>query len=108
MCTFHYIIFIGACNDLDSTERCEDSATICEAVFVTKGATCDTHCQSLGFICEEAWDEKYQTCDSKLRTDARRVGNGCGMSYNDQICRCTTDRGKSIIVDFSQNLLYAL
>ena len=101
MCTFH-IIFIGACNGLDFKEKCEESATICEAVFMTKGATCGTHCQSLGLMCEEAWDEKSHTCATKQTTDARRVDNGCSMSYNDQICRCTTGaKGKSIIVDSS-------
>ena len=92
--SFMYTASGGACNGLHFKEKCEESATICEAVFETKGTTCGTHCQSVGLVCEEAWDEASHTCASKLTTDGRRVGNGCGMSYGDQICRCATRKGK--------------
>ena len=76
---------------------CEESATVCEAVFRTSGSTCDTHCQSLGLSCERAWDNDAGVddggCASKVTDDFRRIGNGCGMIYVDQICRCSTDSG---------------
>ena len=65
---------------------------MCEAVFNTRGDTCDHHCQSLGLTCKEAWDEVKRTCDSKRVDDNRREGNGCGMRYSDQICQCTVGK----------------
>ena len=87
----------GACNGLNFVDKCEESQTMCEAVFATNGDTCDTHCQSLGMVCKEAWDEQLKTCDSKLVDDNRREGNGCGMGYEFQICQCTDETGKSIM-----------
>ena len=91
MCTFR-IIFIGACNGLDFETKCEETATICEAVFATNGATCGTHCQSLGLICEGAWNDISGTCDKDTGS-----ASGCGIEYSKQICRCITGKGKSII-----------
>ena len=85
----------GGCDGLDVQELCEQSAKTCEALFVTGyGNTCDKKCKSLGFaVCEEGWDERGSTCASKWTDDPRKSGNGCGMSYNNQICRCSNDTG---------------
>ena len=94
------IIFIGACNGIDFLEKCEESGIICEAVFVTNGTSCDAHCQSLGLTCEDAWDDKRETCVKKTTGDWS-FGNRCGISDpddEDQICRCATGKGKSIII----------
>ena len=80
---------LGACDVFNFMEKCAESATMCEALFATNGNTCDSQCQSLGFTCEEGWDEEEETCASKLTHDTRRVGDGCGMPYGGQICRCT-------------------
>ena len=88
--SFIHTASLDACYGLAFEEKCEESATVCEALFVTSGATCDTHCKSLQLSCQEAWDETSKTCASKLTADARRLDDGCRMSYNDQICRCTT------------------
>ena len=70
---------------------CDESAKICEALFNTGyGSNCEKHCKSLGFAaCQEGWDEKGTDCSSKWIDDPRKSGNGCGMSYSKQICRCT-------------------
>ena len=70
--------------------KCEESETICEAVFKTNGLTCEIQCQSLGLVCEDGWDETSNTCVKKTYEES-----GCGTERGDQICRCTN--GKSII-----------
>ena len=67
---------------------CEESETICEAVFETNGDTCDTHCQSRGLLCENAWNDASGT---KCNTNK---GNplGCDAAYDTQVCRCKTSK----------------
>ena len=86
----------GACQGLDVVDVCAESATICEAVFMTSGSTCDNHCEKLGLTCEEGWDETSGDCASRMTNDARRIGNGCEMSYEKQICRCSSGNGRLI------------
>ena len=81
--------FKEACGGLDFEEKCEDSDTICEAVFETKGQTCAKHCESLGFVCEDGWNDKSGTCTKETGS------SGCGMALGTQICRCK--RGRSSI-----------
>ena len=73
---------------LDTEEVCEETPEYCEAFFLTRGTTCNTHCESFGLVCVEGWDETGGNCASKLTDDSRRVGNGCDMVYWNQICRC--------------------
>ena len=96
MCTICYTLEKGACADFDFEDKCEESATICEAVFWTNGATCNRHCKSRGLMCQEGWDDSGNpgTCSSKLVDDPHKVGDGCGIGYGNQICRCTTEKGK--------------
>ena len=77
--------FKGACDGLDFKEKCENSETICEAVFKTNGQTCDSHCELLGLVCKDGWNDKSGTC-------AKDPGNagGCDTAYDTQICRCMT------------------
>ena len=88
---------------MDVQEICEESADMCEALFITGyGSNCEKHCKSLGFVgCEEGWDEKGSNCASKWIDDPRKSGNGCRMSYNNQICRCSN--GKQIILGYGQH-----
>ena len=79
--------FKEACGGLDFEEKCEDSDTICEAVFETKGKTCAKHCESLGFVCEDGWNDKSRTC-AKDTDEA----SGCDEARFMQICRCITGR----------------
>ena len=81
---------------MNVVETCSYSERTCEAVFKTDGKTCDSHCQSMGLVCEMGWDESSETCDSRAADDARRIGNGCGMSYGFQICRCSVGNSKSM------------
>jgi hypothetical protein len=100
-----HALFKGICTGLTFVEQCTGSATVCEAVFQTDGATCDAHCESMGLNCEEAWDETDNTCSTKQTSDSRRVGDGCTMSYGSQICRCMKDAtGKQCEFPLSCNL----
>ena len=92
----------AGCEGLDVQEICEESANMCEALFITGyGSNCENHCKSLGFVgCEEGWDEKGSDCASKWINDPRKSGNGCRMSYNNQICRCSN--GKQILLGYDQ------
>lgn len=87
----------GACKDLDAVEVCACSATTCEAIFITDGKTCDIHCESMGLECEMGWDETSKSCDSKVSNDQNRIGNGCGMPYKSQICRCSVGNSKNTL-----------
>ena len=99
------ILCSGACQDLDAVEVCAHSATTCEAVFITDGKTCDIHCESMGLECEMGWDETSKSCDSKVSNDQNRIGNGCGMSYESQICRCSVGNSKyTLRVDLSSDI----
>ena len=93
MCTICYTLENSACAEFDFEDKCEESATICEAVFMTNGASCNIYCQSRGFKCQEGWDEGNNTCASKLVDDPRKVGDGCDFGYNNQICRCIKEQG---------------
>ena len=64
-------------------EKCEDSETICEAVFETDGSSCNSHCQSLGLKCEDAWNDVSGTCAKEGHAD-----NACDVNMSKQICRC--------------------
>ena len=81
--------FKGACDGLDYERKCEDSETICEAVFRTNQQTCDKHCEKLGLVCEDGWNDISGTCHKS--SDA----SGCNVGQWTQICRCKT--GKSSI-----------
>ena len=85
---------------MDAVEVCAYSETTCEAVFITKGKTCDSHCESIGLDCAMGWDETSKSCDSRIADDPNRNGNGCGMSYDSQICRCSAGNGKISLVHF--------
>ena len=105
--TIHEIISnIGGCQGLDVVEVCAQSSTFCEAVFRTSQKTCDTHCELLGLTCKEGWDETSGNCASRLTDDPRRIGNGCGMAYTTQICRCSCWNGMSMQSTFNQNIVY--
>ena len=97
---------VGGCQGLDVVEVCAESSTFCEAVFRTSGKTCDTHCELLGLTCEEGWDEASGNCASIMTDDPRRIGNGCGMSYSNQICRCSCWNGMSMQSTCNQNIVY--
>jgi len=76
-------------------DTCVDTPTVCEAAFKTNEQTCDRYCQAHGLQCAAAWDDEGETCQSKKLNDLQRVGNGCGMVYNTQICRCTPAKDTS-------------
>ena len=75
------IVFKGACNASNIRNVCEESETICEAMFQTKGATCNSQCQSMGLVCEDGWNDESGTC-------GRRDNDGCNSEKQGQICRC--------------------
>ena len=79
--------FKGACDGLNFEEKCEDSDTICEAVFRTNEQTCDSHCESLGLVCEDGWNDKSRTCVKDTGE-----ASGCDQARRTQICRCITGR----------------
>ena len=78
------------CDNLPAVDICEETETFCEASFRTDGSTCNDFCEDHGLACVEGWDEDGSdlSCSLKLTTDDRRVGNGCGMQYGTQICKC--------------------
>ena len=77
------IIFKGACDGLEFEEKCKESETICEAVFLTHFATCNWHCQSRGLTCEDGWSHVSGTC-----TKNADITGGCHNPYATKICRC--------------------
>ena len=89
---------LDGCVGLDTEEVCEETPEYCEAFFLTSGTTCNTHCESFELVCVEGWDETDGDCASKLTDDSRRVGNGCGMVYGSQICRCSAPIGKLLLI----------
>ena len=80
----HYldVILKGACDGLDFERECEDTETICEAVFNTNYGSCNIHCKSLGLVCEGGWNNG-EGCNKEWGSP-----NRCDKEYGDQICRC--------------------
>ena len=78
------------CSNLPAVDICEETETFCEASFRTDRSTCNEFCEDHGLACIEGWDEDGTdlSCSLKLTNDDRRVGNGCGMQYGTQICKC--------------------
>ena len=97
------MIFKGACSGLDLEEKCEESETICEAVFVTNKQTCGRHCKSLGLVCEDGWNHKSDTC-AKDKDSA--LDRGCELSQYMQICRCM--EGKLSINHFLFRIIFSM
>jgi hypothetical protein len=83
-------MFQGVCNGRNIKETCEDTENICEAVFRTRGSTCNRQCQSLGLTCENGWNDVSGTCRKN-----RRDRTGCGKKRQLQICRCK--QGKTML-----------
>jgi hypothetical protein len=73
-------------------EICENGRNeYCEVYTDTSGQTCDEYCQANGFECIAGWDALSGSCDSKLLDDENRIGDGCEMSNDHQICECGID-----------------
>ena len=93
-------LFLGACQDLDAVEVCSFSETACEAVFITNGKTCDSHCDSMGLECDSGWEITSKNCNSRVPKDPSGTRNGCGKSLGSQICRCSVGNSKSTLIGF--------
>ena len=92
--------FSGACQDLDAVEICSFSETACEAVFITNGKTCDSHCDSMGLECDFGWEITSKNCNSRVPKDPSGTRNGCGKSLGSQICRCSVGNSKLTLIGF--------
>ena len=95
---------LGACKDLDAVELCSFSETTCEAVFITNGKTCDSHCDSMGLECDSGWEITSKNCNSRVPEDPSRSRNGCGKSLGSQICRCSVGNCKLTLIGFRQDI----
>ena len=96
--------FSGACQDLDAVEVCSFSETACEAVFITNGKTCDSHCDSMGLECDSGWEITSKNCNSRVSKDPSVTRKGCGKSLGSQICRCSVGNSKLTLIGFHYDI----
>ena len=89
------IIFTEVCDGVKFDRKCRSTSAICEAVFKTNGASCNSHCQSLGLLCENGWDNNGRNCEKTHQYV------GCTNEFKDQICRCK-------IGNYTHNSFYLL